>query len=353
MIYFKQLDTLRFIAFLFVFTSHLFIGFDFRTITDNLYSYHFYSSILCNGQAGVQLFFVLSGFLITFLLCQERQKFGEINFQNFYMRRMLRIWPLYYLVLILGIFVLPHLANSFEFDGVVWKNLVFLNNFELLKKGQEINTGVAWSVAIEEQFYVIWPVLFMFFRNNKHLIASSIVIYLFSCIYTFLSPTTAYFHTFGNLNYLMIGCIGGILYADQKKLNYLSKFKSRSFFTINLCVILLLNNLKFLPVFVILPFNYLFLILYLVLNNSTTKGKNILMSLGKYTYGMYLYHAVFLIGVKIILLKLDLNYENSLPTLIVCGIIALVLTVTCAILSYNFFELPFLKLKGKFNTKSV
>ena len=346
MSYFHRLDTLRFFAFLIVFISHLFTKFDYDTLTESPFLLNFLKSFLDNGGAGVQIFFVLSGFLITFLLCKEEEKFGRINIRFFYMRRILRIWPLYYLVLILGIFILPHVANTFAFDGVIWKNLVFLNNFEMLKSGQEINTGVAWSVAIEEQFYVVWPILFVVFYRRNRLIYVAIITYLLSCWYTFVSPSTAYFHTFGNINYLMAGCMGGVLFFKQKTF-ISSKFKSCKLFYLNLFIILLLNNLPNLPVFLILPFNYLFIILYLVSRNLSVE-RNIFMKLGKYTYGMYLYHSIFLICTKIVMTKLNFDYENNILLLITVGVIALTLTITFSIVSYRVFESKFLKLKGLF-----
>ncbi len=104
--YFEGLNTLRAIAALVVVVSHI----ELIKMENKLSNYF---DTVPDGHIGVVLFFVLSGFLITFLLVEEQNKYGKINFKNFYLRRILRIWPLYYLILFLS-FVLfnPDLCLS-------------------------------------------------------------------------------------------------------------------------------------------------------------------------------------------------------------------------------------------------
>jgi peptidoglycan/LPS O-acetylase OafA/YrhL len=114
------------------------------------------------GWIGVELFFVLSGMLITGILLDTRQ--DAHHFRNFYVRRVLRIFPLYYALLIFSFYILPHfphpkLANFSRVDGdEIWYWL-FLSNFNMAAAGGPRHgiMDVTWSLAIEEQFYVVWP----------------------------------------------------------------------------------------------------------------------------------------------------------------------------------------------------
>ncbi|MBC7449622.1 MAG: acyltransferase [Hymenobacteraceae bacterium] len=110
-----------------------------------------------NFPAGVDLFFLLSGFLITYLLLAERARFGRIDLKAFYARRILRIWPLYYLCLAM----VPVLHQYYN-DRVpnMWQFVAFAGNFNLMRHGwSSIAVNHLWSICIEEHFYLIWPLL--------------------------------------------------------------------------------------------------------------------------------------------------------------------------------------------------
>jgi peptidoglycan/LPS O-acetylase OafA/YrhL len=116
------------------------------------------------GWSGVDLFFVLSGFLITGILIDARG--SERYFSSFYMRRSLRIFPLYFLVVFLSFVVLPrfptlHTALSATTDIEQWPYWTYLVNFAIADRGAFVHgvLDIAWSLAIEEQFYVIWAVV--------------------------------------------------------------------------------------------------------------------------------------------------------------------------------------------------
>ena len=115
---------------------------------------------------GVSFFFVLSGFLITYLLIKEKQLTGKVHISSFYIRRTLRIWPLYYFCVLFGFIAFPVLKSAF---GQVPNETadpflcsIFLNNFNAIYNGPPDSSilSVLWSVAIEEQFYLLWPILF-------------------------------------------------------------------------------------------------------------------------------------------------------------------------------------------------
>ena len=123
------------------------------------------ASVLFFGWAGVDLFFVLSGFLITGILLDSRG--SHRYFSSFYARRTLRIFPLYYLVLFLALVVLPmfpalHLviAGEVELMPPQWPFWVYLTNVAIAERGWVHGwVDVAWSLAIEEHFYLVWPFL--------------------------------------------------------------------------------------------------------------------------------------------------------------------------------------------------
>lgn len=135
------------------------------------------------GSLAVTFFFVLSGFLITFLLLKERDKEGTIGIRNFYLRRVLRIWPVYYLLFILGFLILPRLLLS----GVLLPKLIdsnsysnsFLLNLVLLPNFAQESNPIAfqsWSIGVEEQFYIFWPLLVYKIKSIRKLFIAMLAI---------------------------------------------------------------------------------------------------------------------------------------------------------------------------------
>jgi peptidoglycan/LPS O-acetylase OafA/YrhL len=153
------LDGLRGIAIIFVMLHHL----TYYKPTSGIDA--LIASVLSFGWSGVDLFFVLSGFLITGILLDTRG--SERYFTSFYARRTLRIFPLYYLVLFLGLVVLPQfpalhtvLAGPIEYMPPQWPYWVYLTNVSIADRGFLHGIlDVAWSLAIEEHFYLVWPLV--------------------------------------------------------------------------------------------------------------------------------------------------------------------------------------------------
>src|SRR5271168_1894347 len=148
-----QLDAVRGIAILLVMLVN----------TSEKYPELHLQHFIANGWMGVDLFFVLSGFLITGILLDTRS--SEHYFKTFYARRVLRILPLYYSVLVFMFVVVPLLrpadAHSiFERASPWWAFPLFLQNFLVARSTNATGPlGVAWSLAIEEQFYLLWPLV--------------------------------------------------------------------------------------------------------------------------------------------------------------------------------------------------
>src|SRR5687768_1429660 len=153
--YFRQLDALRALAVSMVIFSH-WPGYHHDMWSDDLFWF--------NGEIGVKLFFVISGFLITGILLDERIKADQNDLgkasllKTFYIRRFLRIFPLYYATLFVA-FVLGH-------PDVVasWKwQVTYLSNFFYAMRGEYLGeVSHFWSLAVEEQFYFVWPLIILF-----------------------------------------------------------------------------------------------------------------------------------------------------------------------------------------------
>src|SRR3954471_4714452 len=110
-IFFPNLDGLRFVSFFLVFLYHTYMTF-FNNIRDSSPdAFDYIQRLFQNGNLGVNFFFVLSGFLITFLLIREKEYTGKIHVGHFYMRRILRIWPLFYLCVFIGFVIFPMVAS--------------------------------------------------------------------------------------------------------------------------------------------------------------------------------------------------------------------------------------------------
>ena len=176
---------------------------------------------LFDGNLGVRFFFVISGFLITYLLLQEFDQAGNVSFRNFYIRRGLRILPVYFAYL--SVIFLLQFATSWYQAPITWLgNLTFTTNF-LPVSGQ---TAHLWSLAVEEQFYLLWPLLLVLvgLRGRRRaiywilgtpLIAAPIC-RLMSCIKdlpAMFHPYLQEYSFFYNFDSLAIGCVTAVLLA--------------------------------------------------------------------------------------------------------------------------------------------
>jgi peptidoglycan/LPS O-acetylase OafA/YrhL len=175
------------------------------------------------GWAGVDLFFVLSGFLITGLLLDSRQSTGY--FKNFYARRTLRIFPLYYACLIAWIVVAPLLHPSAAIHRATIARMqedqlwywTYLSNWKMGLDGEWplMGTSVYWSLAIEEQFYLLWPALVLFCGPRRlRNVCLALVGLAFATraiqIVWGASPILVYVSTFGRMDGLAVGSLAAI-----------------------------------------------------------------------------------------------------------------------------------------------
>ena len=205
--YYKNLDGVRGIAALLVMVFHFFHGRNplvgVPPIIYNLSQF---------GQTGVDLFFVLSGFLITRILIHTKEKEGY--FKNFYLRRTLRIFPLYYFFLILSYYVLPHfipVQPATLHQQLPY--LTYLQDFAITLNWNTVGPGHFWSLAVEEHFYLFWP-LVVLFLSRKNLLKVIVGIVLFAMVlraYMFSHGYEVYYFTFTRFDSLAIGAVLALL----------------------------------------------------------------------------------------------------------------------------------------------
>ncbi len=170
--YVKGLDTLRALAVFFVIVDHWGPNFSEHTIKQYLKV-----ALVPDGNFGVNLFFVLSGFLITSILLNEKVKnTGGRHMQvikNFFMRRVLRIFPIYYLVIFICLF-----TNYGDVPQYIGYYLSYTSNLLPYRTNNVISLSHTWSLSVEEQFYLIWPwvIIFVPWKYIKYVLVSSIIL---------------------------------------------------------------------------------------------------------------------------------------------------------------------------------
>jgi peptidoglycan/LPS O-acetylase OafA/YrhL len=369
-IFFPNLDGLRFISFMLVFGFHI-----HKTIHDKYLLngiempavFKVLQVIFKNGQLGVNLFFVLSGFLITFLLIKEKELKGRISVGKFYMRRILRIWPLFYLCIFTGFILFPLISASLGLKDTENANpvyyLFFINNFDVINSGfpNALILGILWSVAVEEQFYLCWPLLLFLVpaRYLKHLCIGIIAASILFRFFHRDNQSVLYFHTFAVIGDM---ALGGLLACFT---SYESKFKNaivnlprKYIFVLYLAAIVLVvfKQRIFISTGLIVFERLLFALFFgfIILeqnfaNNSFFKFSRVkLMSkLGVYTYGLYCLH---FIGIYLALLLVNqFSFKMSAGSIFLLQpLLALAITMVLSILSYHYFEKRFLTYKGRF-----
>ena len=354
-VFFPNLDGLRFFAFLAVFFAH-----SFYTEIDAIKEtplWNFCYTLARNGVYGVNFFFVLSGFLITYLFLDEKDKTKTVDVKAFYIRRVLRIWPLFYAVIVVGFVIIPNLMHAigepYEEKSNIFTYFFFINN--LFPVPATAVLGVLWSVAIEEQFYLFWP-LIMFFTPAKRYPRVFFSLILLSFVFAIFYPGHPE-HTLYCISDLVLGSWLAYLAFNKSplidKIASIPKWSTLLIYIAGFAMIIThrsWNNEYFNP-FLRILFGMFFA--FIIIDQNYGKHSVMKMSKsrfvtfwGKYTYGLYMTHfmVIYFIG-KI----MRTYYTKSLfDVLIVETVITFVFSLVVAYVSYTWFESPFLKLKEKF-----
>lgn len=363
-IYFPGLNGVRFIAAFLVILDHTELfksNFGYETLWSNSYS-----SFL--GASGVTIFFVLSGFLITYLLISEKRD-STINIKNFYIRRILRIWPLYYLILIIGFFIAPHLdflqVPQYTSDMGNYGNRLILfsgllANVAFVYFPTVAYANILWSVAVEEQFYLFWPHIVKYSKKIINtillLIAAYIALKLLTNIIFPHSKINALIHR-TRFSSMMIGGVGAYLVYKQ---HYILKFLySRMFQVLTISTfILLLSNVIRSKYFQLIQTEFFSIVVCCLIVNIATNKQSIvkletkwLNYFGKISYGLYVYH-LFAVVVTLKFLPNLLGFESLNGPIEYSVVIVTILALTTFIshISFNYFEKPLLRKKLKYTS---
>lgn len=370
-LYYPQLDGLRFFAYFFVLVSHYpdpatYFG-DWPAIRLIMTKLHEF------GWIGVDLFLVLSSFLIFSLLIEEKKRTGTVAIRSFYIRRALRIWPLYFPFLVFAFlalpFLLPFYAHQATYDVTVTQHLLpfftFTGNFSYALFYPSVSPlfGHLWTVCLEEQFY-IWPPLLVFFfapRSSTRTVGLAIALLLLAFLWRWyvvasgIAYPMVWVNPLGRLDPFVLGALAAVLVSEHP-----DWFRPRPVFGYLLvgAALILVVLVSYFPN--IDASNHVVWQLFLVDLSATclvlatfplrglTKALSCrpLPFLGKTSYGLYVFHTAS-VGL-IVYLNLDQLF-GATPLSYITGLAAaLAVNIAVASVSYRVYEAPLLKLKRRF-----
>lgn len=351
--YYEGLDVLRAFAVCFVIITH----WGPSKFKSEILTFIF-QKIIPDGLFGVDLFFVLSGFLITSILLNAKDNANGNRMtiiKSFYIRRALRIFPIYYLLI-----AIVYLLNDQSVKDHLIYYLSYTSNFLVFELRDWGSISHTWSLAVEEQFYLIWPWIIIFIPQ-KHLLKFIVVFLLIGILSTVILG-----HKYISFFYVLtptcftafaIGAIGSYLqkYPELYLLRLL-KFAlpvSIVFYFLNqfgyqIVLIRLFNA--------IIAINLIFYVVaekYNIASSYILKNK-LLIEIGKISYGIYLYHFItpsyYLQFIDFINKKINFTaatlriLKNPPPAYL----IQLAIVGVVSLLSYSYIETNFIKLKHRF-----
>lgn len=367
--HFENLDALRFFAAFSVFIFHFFSELkELIPISEDNLVFKGITFITSKGLLGVNFFFVLSGFLISFLILFEIKHQKSFNLKHFLIRRTLRIWPLYFIIILIGFVLFPFLFANYNTEHHFLNYILFLANFDEIWYGanDSINFLTSpWSVAVEEQFYLVWGILLFGLSRLKILQLPTLIVVLliisliFRCL-NYEDLRIMYYHTFSVMPDILVGAL--LAYFYFKKSTWINKIKSLERWKIILIYsfgfIMILLKTKIFSGQLIIAERYFIALFFgfilldqIHLKHSLFKiGKIKLFNhLGKISYGLYMYHLVVLYMLhELINLMCDRLGTNNYLITFTFLILGITGTYLISFISYKLIEKPFLKLKRKF-----
>jgi peptidoglycan/LPS O-acetylase OafA/YrhL len=360
---FPGLNGLRAIAALFVLIGHV----PMNQASLGLPSTH-WGALFYRGEPAVTFFFTLSGFLITYLLIAERERTGSIDVGAFYLRRMLRIWPLYFFVIGAGLFfynaLLPWLGIPYRIEyslpEAVLLYALFLPHLmsSLYAVGGILNP--AWSIGVEEQYYLLWAPLVRNVRRVK--LVCLLVLLTFFAVGAFvqlfrleLAPYTKFLGAM-KFHFMAVGGLAALsLFESGDRLLDRAPFQVR-WAQVALWALLLEFYFTGFLVRGWLATELFQLILYPWLIVEIAANRRRLFSLdarwlevlGEASYGIYMFHMFVVYATSWVFLRTTWWQESPRWTYLVAYYgMAIGGTFLVALLSRRYFEAPFLRLKDR------
>lgn len=353
--YYPALDGLRGVGCVLIVVYH---NFPF------LHSYLFFSFL------AMDIFFVLSGFLITDILMGSM---GEPNYlRNFYVRRLLRVFPLYYASLIFFLLVLPALIRMPIPIGYFQANQVyfwtFTQNWLLIfhPTPNQPYLNHLWSMAVEEQFYLLWPLVVVLIRRPKALLALLAVLLVSFIVFRFwiwtrqLENMPYYnFYMYTRIDGICIGCMVALMQRIRR--DFLSRYTALivlGFAALNFGFYFL--NLRYgdsFPYLALVGFSTFSMIFGLLVHDIVNRNTRLteqlfdipfLKWLGRVSYGTYILHWPLYLLLNPVLVTWAAGLLHLGGAQFLASTLVTVLAYGAGYLSYRYFEMPFLRLKKRF-----
>lgn len=339
--YIKGFDSLRGISIIFVLLTHLGL---FHLLPENNFTRE--RIWMCiSGNTGVLIFFTLSGFLITKILLHEINDFQRINFKHFYIRRFLRLLPplmVFYILIV----VLMHLnmIQSTSYGFIF--SILYLYNY-VPNKFYTGELGHTWSLAVEEQYYLIWPFIVNFFNKRKGFIF--IIVILILCIISlYIYPELTFTKSYKSGRWfipavapIMIGSFFAWL-IDENESKYSDYFKqNKTYIWAGFILFLFPLYSPLLKLASLIQSSGISIILIWLLFHQESKftlilNNKFLSFIGTISYGLYIYQGLFLRTGPTGKLWIQQLPQN------------IILTFLTATISYYLLEKPILKIKNKY-----
>ncbi len=353
--YFPNLDGLRFFAFLHVFLSHVIID-QFASISPAFKNIKEY---IAPGFFGIDMFFVLSGFLITWTLLEERFTKRSMSLRNFLARRTLRIWPLYFLIVACG-YGLHYLGVKLGFNleplpGIHWF-MFFILNFYISIHGPYFLFFMVflWSIAVEEQFYLLWGFVMKYARRAFQHVCIIVILLSLYFRYTHLSDNNMLvFHSLSVASNLASGALFSYacFYRSElfKTLKALKRGTWVRIYLLLSVLYLLYSQLFNAPVVIVfekLIFSFLFCLVIFDQCFNDNRPFNAMFSktigyLGRISYGLYCFHGLVITFVLLLSERIEV-FRTAGFIFFLSPMVIAAFTILLAHLSYRYFEKPFL-----------
>lgn len=345
--YYHNLDGLRGLAAFSVLLFHFVYD---KRVNSNIDDIAFIKTSAVMLQHGVTLFFVLSGFVITRILLVSKD--NHDYFSRFYKRRALRIFPLYYLYLIVHFYIFPFIVSGHpntEFNRQL-PVYIYLQNMDWLTGIASNGPGHYWSLAVEEHFYLFWPLLVFIIPRDR--IKATIFLLLALAIPVVMLLTShgidTKFNTFSRYDSIMFGCLIAVIerssgYSLKRIDNRWIMIAITTIGSIGVAMFLFQDHFQLLKSssmnFLISLFFALIIYSILTINERSLSNKilthNAMQYFGRISYGLYVWH----------MLAISITSLFGMNSIVLNLIASVIITIFMAHLSYFHFEKIFLKLK--------